>query len=145
MNENLKKLILFGGGAYLLYWLFLKPKTALAAPTVDVINQTQMQFASSDNKVEIDLNGAYNTNGKQGIDFQVMTYIPADESREYLFGDTIYKGDASYQTVKTDKAGVQTAINVTTMDDKMTVAVTQNTSPINIFQQSFDWDGNPVA
>jgi len=145
MSDNLKKILLFGGGAAILYYL-LKPKTASAAVTqVDVINDTQLSFSSPDQSVEIDLNGAYNINGKQGIDFQVMTYIPTDAQLEYLYGDTVYKGDQSYQTIKTDKAGVQTAINVTNMTDKVTIAATRNTSPVMIFQQSFDWNGNPVA
>jgi hypothetical protein len=145
MSDNLKKILLFGGGAVILYYL-LKPKTASAAVTqVDVINDTQLSFSSPDQSVEIDLNGAYNINGKQGIDFQVMTYIPTDAQLEYLYGDTVYKGDQSYQTIKTDKAGVQTAINVTNMPDKVTIAATRNTSPVMIFQQSFDWNGNPVS
>jgi len=148
MDDRLKKILLLGGVAALVYYLFLKPKSAQTqaiTTQVDTINDTQLSFSSADQSVEIDLNGAYNINGKQGVEFEVLTYIPSDAQLEYLFGDTVYKGDQSYQTIKTDKAGVQTAINVTNMPDKVTIAATRNTSPVMIFQQSFDWNGNPVA
>jgi hypothetical protein len=146
MSEKIKKILMFGGGAALLYWFFVKPKTAIPQGnnSAGTTQATQATYTSANGSVAIVLNGAFVSNGVPGIDFQVFTYVLADGSLNFLYEDTPYRGDASYQVIKTDKSGLQNAINVTNEANKMTIAVTQNTNPVNIFQQSFDWSGNPV-
>jgi len=154
MSDNLKKILLFGGGAAILYYL-LKPKTAsTAASNTTALNNSNATgdskdlsgtYVSPNGSIAIMTNSSFFGSFGNGISFSVFTYVLADGSLDLLYSDSVYVGDASYQVTKVDKSGLTNVIIVTNMPDKLTIAVTQNTNPVNIFQQSFDWSGNPVA
>ena len=148
MNNGLKNILVFGGGAALLYWLF--SKAGSTPPTVnsgvaEVIDTTQQQNINNKGNIEIDKTGTVNNGGKKGVSYQVLVYNPETQSLEYLQGsnDTVYHGDTPYiNTLKDNNGNPVNVYFAPSATDTTIFSITAVLKDGTTYEVVFDWDGN---
>ena len=155
MNNGLKNILMFGGGAALLYWLFSKAGNTSPSGNsgvAEVIDTTQLESINDKGNIHIVKLGTANINGKKGVSYQVQVFnnnqnlvyatgqTGAFSNYSNTQGDTVYQGDTPFVNSFIDSDGNPINVYVSPTTTKLAITVVLNNG--QTFEVVYDWDGN---